>query len=183
MPIRKEATDNLQSQLSTTIQLVDQKDPLFIPDKYKVKLTVDGNVQEQEIEVRLDPRVILSEVDLKLQTDNSLACYKAYHDLQAIRESIDAGLTNPKTKWPKGKKERWLALRGEGAPGNPDLLYGSIYESAADKETIVGLQEKWLYMLALLQSVEAKPTDATLTGVVKLKELSTALGDRWNKMK
>ncbi len=159
------------------------KGPFVHPGKYKVRLTIDGNVQEQEITIRLDPRVIFSEGDIKLQTDNSLACYKAYHDLQTIREGIDAGLANSKTKWPKGKKEQWLALRGEGAPGNPDVMYGSIYESAIEKETIVGLQEKCLHMLALLQSVDAKPTDATLTGVTRLKELSGAIGNRWTKMK
>jgi hypothetical protein len=159
------------------------KGPFVHPGKYKVRLTVDGHVQEQEINIRLDPRVTISDDDLKLQTDNSLACYKAYHHLQTIRESIDAGLVNPKTKWPKGKKELWLALRGEGAPGNPDVMYGSIYESAADQETIVGLQEKWMHMLALLQSVEAKPTDATLKSIAKLKDISNALGDRWNKLK
>jgi photosystem II stability/assembly factor-like uncharacterized protein len=157
--------------------------PFVHPGKYKVKLTVDGTVQEQEIIIRMDPRVSISEADLKLQTENSLICYKAYHDLQAIREIIDSKLNDPKAKWPKGKKELWVALRGAGAPGNPDILYGSIYEGPAEKETIVGLQEKWLYVLTLLQNADAKPTDATLASVVRLKEITNALTVRWTKMK
>jgi hypothetical protein len=159
------------------------KGPFVHPDKYKVRLSIDGKVQEQEIDIRLDPRVTISESDLKLQTDNSLMCYKAYHDLQAIREFIDLSLNTTKMKWPKGKREQWVALRGEGAPGNPNVMYGSIYETAIEMETIVGLQAKCLHMLELLQSVDAKPTDSTLAGVTKLKELSTAMVNRWAKIK
>ena len=62
-------------------------------------------------------------------------------------------------------------------------MYGSISEVAPDKETLVGCQEKWLHLMALLQSADVKPTQATVSGVKKLKEISTALILRWNKLK
>ncbi|MEK6782309.1 MAG: glycoside hydrolase [Bacteroidota bacterium] len=156
--------------------------PYVHPGQYTVRLIVDGEVKEQPITVRLDPRVLVNENDLQSQFDNSMICYKFYQDLQSIRESIDAGLANAKTKWPKGKKEQWVALRGAGAPGNSDVMYGSIYAIAPEQETVVGLQEKWLHMLTLLQSVDAKPTEATLGSITKLKEVSAVLGDRRNKL-
>jgi photosystem II stability/assembly factor-like uncharacterized protein len=157
--------------------------PFVHPGKYTVKLTADGNVYEQEITIRMDPRVTISEADLRAQTENSLACYRAYHDLQAIREVIDTRLNDPRTKWPKGKKELWIALRGEGAPGNQDVMYGSIYERTVEQETLVGLQQKWLFVLTLLQNADAKPTEATLASVARLKEITDALTVRWTKMK
>ena len=50
--------------------------PFVHPGKYKVRLVVDGIAQEQELEVRLDPRVSINNEDLKTQTDQSMACYK-----------------------------------------------------------------------------------------------------------
>lgn len=159
------------------------KGPYVKPGKYKVRLIVDGMAREQELQVRLDPRVTITDSDLKLQTDNSIICYKAYHQLQVIREKIEAGMADPKIKWSKGKKEQWLAIRGEGAPGNPDIMYGSIYQSPVEMETIVGLQEKWLHLLALLQSTEAKPTEAALSSVIQLSALTSAMENRWDIIK
>jgi photosystem II stability/assembly factor-like uncharacterized protein len=155
--------------------------PFVHPGKYKVRLMVDGIAQEKEIEVRLDPRVTISEADLKLQSEYSLTCYKAYNELQQLRETIDAKLNDPKMKWAMGKKEIFAALRGEGAPENPDVMYGSISESPLEKETIVGLQDKLLHMMAVLQSIEAKPTASQIQAVVKLKEMVGGMVKRWEK--
>ncbi len=153
--------------------------PYVHPGKYKVKLLVDGAVQEQEIEVRLDPRVSISEADLTLQTVQSLACFRAYNDLQILREAIDVKLYDPQIKWPKGKKEQLLALRGEGSPENPDVMYGSISDTPIEKETIVGLQYKLLYMTTVLQNVEAKPTQAQIQAVTKLRLIGAEMTKKW----
>ena len=130
---------------------------------------VDGTImQEQEILLRLDPRVTVSNDDLVLQSVHSMMCYKSYNELLALRNEIDLKLTNPKTKWGKGKKELLVALRGEGRPENPDVMYGSISDTSIEKETIVALQEKLLYLMSVLQSTEAKPTDAQVQAVTKL---------------
>ncbi len=143
--------------------------PYFLPGKYKIRLVVDGTImQEQEILLRLDPRVTVSNDDLVLQSVHSMMCYKSYNELLALRNEIDLKLTNPKTKWGKGKKELLVALRGEGRPENPDVMYGSISDTSIEKETIVALQEKLLYLMSVLQSTEAKPTDAQVQAVTKL---------------
>jgi photosystem II stability/assembly factor-like uncharacterized protein len=157
--------------------------PYVSPGKYKIRLVVDGVTEDQPIDVRLDPRVAISEPDLKLQTSQSMLCYRAYLELQTVREQLDARLSDKKIKWANGKKEEFVALRGEGAPENPDTMYGSIVEVAPENETLVGCQEKWLHTMALLQSVDAKPTQATLSSVKKLKEITSAIILRWNKLK
>ena len=154
--------------------------PFVHPGQYTVRLTVDGVVTEHAITVKLDPRVSISEADLQNQSTYSVACYKAYQELQVIREAIDKKLIDVKAKWAKGRKEQVIALRGSGAPDNPDVMYGSISDVALEQETIVGLQDKFLHLMAVLQSADAKPTAQTLLAVDKLKIRKGEVVNRWN---
>ncbi|MCI0696909.1 glycoside hydrolase [candidate division KSB1 bacterium] len=155
--------------------------PFVHPGRYAVRLTVDGTVLERPLDVRLDPRVNINAADLQLQTDYSLACYNGYLRLQTIRESIDAALQNPAMQRNAKRLEALQALRGSGLPGNPDLLYGSITAVSADKETIVGLQNKFLYLLNVFQSADVRPTQQTIAGVKTLEEMIEALVRRWEE--
>jgi photosystem II stability/assembly factor-like uncharacterized protein len=157
--------------------------PFVHPGRYTVRLTVDGTVLERPLEVHLDPRVNINAADLQLQTDNSLACYNAYLRLQKIREAIEAALQNSATQRNAKKREVLQTLRGSGLPGNPDLLYGSISAAPADKETIVGLQNKFLFLLNVLQSAEVRPTQQTIAGVRALEEMRQALTRRWEVLR
>lgn len=154
--------------------------PFVHPGSYYVRLTVDGKVLEQTIEVKLDPRVEISAEDLQLQTDYSLACYEAYHRLQEIREVIDKKLNG---KVNDAERNALEALRGDGAPGGGDILYGSITETAAERENIVALQEKFLYLLNVFQTADARPTPQAMQGVQKLQETLSVLTKRWEKLK
>jgi len=156
--------------------------PFVHPGRYTVRLTVDGAVQERPLDVRLDPRVTIGAAEVQLQTDYSLACYKGYLRLQKMRESIDALLLNRDMQRNVKKQEALQALRGSGPPGNPDLLYGSITAASFDKETIVGLQNKFLYLLNVLQNAEARPTQQTIAGIRALEEMMETLTRRWEVM-
>jgi len=148
--------------------------PLAMPGTYNVRLTVDGKAMEQPLEVKMDPRVTISAADLKLQFDYSMMCYNAYHELQSMRESVEAQLSGKK----KLKKAQYTSLRdmvGEGKPENPDIMYGSITEVPADKETIVGLQDKFLHMQLIFQSADMKPTTQAMEGVKRLQEIKAAM--------
>jgi len=157
--------------------------PYVHPGTYTVKLWVDGVVQEKKIEVRLDPRTKISAIDLQLQTSSSLACYRSYNQIQGLRDMIDAKLAEPKMKWPKGKKELVQTFRGNGLPDNPDLLYGSISENSIENETLVSLQDKLLYMLAVLQSADEKPTTQAIEAVNKLSKRTEEMLAKWKTFK
>jgi hypothetical protein len=118
----------------------------------------------------MDPRVKIAAADLRAQTDASLACYRAYHELQELREAIDAR--------PADAREALKALRGDGDPEDQDVLYGSIRAVPTDRETIVGLQNKFLYMLTLLQGADARPTPQALAAVGDLQKSAAALKTR-----
>jgi photosystem II stability/assembly factor-like uncharacterized protein len=155
--------------------------PFVHPGTYRVRLTVDGTVSERTLEVRMDPRVTISPEDLQAQTDLSRACYRGYVRLQEVREAVDAALK--KSDLEAGRRTTLQALRGEGMPGDPDFMYSSIYAEADAKETIVGLQEKFLYMLNVLQAADAKPTAAQREGVAALQKSMDAIDARWTALR
>jgi hypothetical protein len=102
-----------------------------------------------------------------MQSKYSMICYQSYNKLQLIRDSIDE-----KTKSTNLSVETITALkrkRGSGSPGGGDILYGSIYESTNEKETIVSLQEKFLFMLHVLQTVDARPTPQAILAIEKME--------------
>lgn len=154
--------------------------PFVAPGTYTIRLTVDGAVSEQKMRVRLDPRSKLTVDDLNMQTTLSLSVYKTYSELYDIREAIDAKLASGRTR-PK-KSTSLKAFRGEGLPTNGDPLYGSIRVSPLEKETVVGLQEKLLYLLVVLQNADARPTEALQNAVTKLEKRTAEMTVRWKTL-
>jgi len=58
-------------------------------------------------------------------------------------------------------------------------MYGSIFESPLERETIVGLQDKLLHLMAVMQSADAAPTQSTLSSVEKLIFRKDEMIARW----
>ncbi|MEO1202642.1 MAG: glycoside hydrolase, partial [Pseudomonadota bacterium] len=156
----------------------DPVGPFVHPGRYTVRLSVDGAVQEKPLAVRLDPRVEISDRDLELNTRYSMQVYTANAEAQALRDRIDAELSSATGS----KRERLAALRGEGDAENPNIHYGSITEVPADEESLVSLQEKFVYLLKVLQSADARPTDAAMASADALTERLDALEQRYAKI-
>ena len=148
--------------------------PFVHPGRYTVRLTADGVTMERRRDVRMDPRVVVSDADLRLQTDLSLACYRAYQRVQEIREALDAAVNRQ-----ADRREQLMALRGSGTPENPDILYESISAADPNDETVVGVQQKLLFMLNLLQAADARPTSQAEEAVRRLTAMVPLLEQRW----
>ncbi len=148
--------------------------PFVKPGTYQVSLTVDGKLSERSLTVKMDPRVTISESALQMQTDLSKACYDGYHELQEIVEAIDSQ-GNP--------SDAQNALRGNGSVGDPDTMYGSIYQTDPKLETLVGLQEKFLFMMNLIQAADVQPTTQTIESVDVLNQTLANLKERWEAIK
>ncbi|MDX1409766.1 MAG: glycoside hydrolase, partial [Saprospiraceae bacterium] len=58
--------------------------PFVHPGKYLVRLTVDGRSFEKQLDVKMDPRVDISDEGLMLQSEYSMACYRSYREAQEI---------------------------------------------------------------------------------------------------
>jgi hypothetical protein len=155
--------------------------PFVPPGRYRVRLTVDGAASERTLDVRMDPRVSISLEDLQAQTDLSLACYRGYQRAQEVRDAIDAALK--RIGIDAGRRSALQALRGDGMPGDPDIMYGSIYVEPDAKESVVGLQEKLLHMLNLLQAADEKPTTQAREAVAALQKTMAAMEARWASLR
>ncbi len=147
--------------------------PFVVPTEYWVELTVDGEVIDKGIRIRKDPRIDASDQDLRMQYYFSKKCYDAYHVLESYRNVIDA-VNDPSSALKQ--------FRGNGAAGNPDTMYGSITHTPADRETVVGLQHKFLFMMNLIQSADVMPTSQTQEGVKKLEATLKQMQERWKTL-
>lgn len=156
--------------------------PFVHPGTYVIKLTVDGVVQEQQIDVRLDPRVEISENALQQQSTGTLQCFKSYNALQEIRESIDQQLNSGK-KLKASKKQSLEVFRGKGNAGASDIVYSSISETPLEKETVVGLQEKFLFLMEVLGSADAQPTTQNIETLKILDNRLKEMVAKWNDLK
>jgi photosystem II stability/assembly factor-like uncharacterized protein len=148
--------------------------PLVLPGDYTVRLTVDSEESEKTLRVRMDPRVTISEEDLLEQSELSKICYDSYNQLQGIREAIDSR---------SRLSDELLQLRGRGAAGDPDIMYGSIRQSAVEDETVVGLQHKFLFMLKMLQAADHKIPTQTIEGTDILMTSLAGINARWDQLK
>ena len=70
--------------------------PLAVPGKYEVRLIVDGKSQTEPLEVKLDPRVNVSQADLQKQFDLLLQIrdelsrvYDTVNQIQDVREQLN----------------------------------------------------------------------------------------------
>jgi hypothetical protein len=155
--------------------------PYVHPGQYRVRLAVDGAIAERVLDVRMDPRVAVSAEDLQAQSGLSMACYRGHLRAQEMRDAIDAALN--RSGLDAGRKTALQALRGEGVPGDPDIIYGSISAAPDTTETVVGLQEKLLHMLNLLQAADAPPTTQARDAVAALQKTLGALEQRWGALR
>ncbi|MDA0681089.1 MAG: glycoside hydrolase [Proteobacteria bacterium] len=135
--------------------------PFVHPGRYTVRLTVGGDVFAQEIDVALDPRVEITDADLRLQTRYSLAAYRGHQRAQTLRDEIDAELSTADEQ----RRGLLLALRGAGDAENPDITYGSISAAPSDTETLVGIQTKLIHMLKIFQAADARPNSHAIQSI------------------
>ncbi|MEP7320972.1 MAG: glycoside hydrolase [Saprospiraceae bacterium] len=132
--------------------------PFVHPGQYTIRLNTDQDQTEKNIEVKLDPRVQISRVDLQIQTDLSLQCYTAYQELVLLKEKV---IQSAKKLQPGPDKSTLESLVGPPNPDSPDILYSSITVARDSKETITSLQTKFLYLMVLLQTADVSPTSQT----------------------
>ncbi len=96
-----------------------------------------------------------------------------------MREAIDSALREAGG----ARADALTALRGRRPPGDPDIVYGSIYRAAPGEETVTGLQHKLLFLLNLLQAADARPTSQAERAVGELEAAVDTLGERWTAIR
>ena len=154
--------------------------PWAAPGSYTIRLTVDGKEMEQMISVLLDPRVEVPEADIRYQTDYSLRCYHYQKEAHAMAQELDDWLTkNPSS----GQLDAAKQLRGRGEPDDQDFVYGGAFAGDPNQENLVGFQNKCMYLLAVMQSIDARPSQSVLMGVDQLQQTLEVLKSRLRQIK
>ena len=75
------------------------------------------------------------------------------------------------------------ALDGSGWAEDVDVMYSAAYATNRNEETFAGLQNKLLYLMAVLQGADAKPTTQAVAAVKgQQQSLKDVLG-RWQTVK
>jgi hypothetical protein len=166
------------------------KGPVVLPGKYQVRLTVGGESQVAPLEVKLDPRVKVSEEDLEQQFAMQLqlheelnSVYDAVNQIQDVRSQV-AGL---KRRLPQNASAKTIA-------GSADELEKKL---VAVREPLVNLAisanedslayppqlDARLAFLAMdLGTADSAPTQAEQLEFEKLKGQTAELLGRWEDL-
>ena len=168
--------------------------PWVQPGTYTLRLTVDGVTMTQPLTVRLDPRVVVTPEALQVQFDASMACYEGYGQAQTARATVQAIRAQARVlrenddldtslRMALTRLDEALALLEGPAPGNPDTVYGSATAAPPGAETLGGVQQKLLFVMAVLQGADAPPTTQALAAVGTLQETLREVLGRWEALR
>jgi hypothetical protein len=78
---------------------------------------------------------------------------------------------------------RSSAIDGTGWTEDVDILYSAAYATRRNDETLMGLQSKLLYLMALLQGADAKPTSQAMKAVKDQQAPLKEMLGRWSDLK
>jgi len=161
--------------------------PYALPGKYQIRLTVDGKSQTAPFEVKLDPRVNVSQADLQKQFDLGIQIrdelsrvYDAVNQIQDVRSQV-LGL---KRRLPESAKPVLTAADELDAKlvAARDQLFQIKIKANEDS---LAYPQKIDSKLAVLQLVvtegsDSAPTEACVQEFSKLKKQGDELLARWS---
>jgi photosystem II stability/assembly factor-like uncharacterized protein len=168
--------------------------PWVQPGEYSVRLTAGGKSFTQLLTVKMDPRIVTPQDALTEQYDLSMICYqgfqtvnKARQEINGVRRQLQALLKAEPTAELKDLLNKFgrkvSAIDGTGWAEDVDVMYSAAYATNRNEETFAGLQNKLLYLMAVMQGADAKPTtQATAAVKDQQQSLKNVLG-RWHELK
>ncbi|MGA8310611.1 MAG: YCF48-related protein, partial [Terriglobales bacterium] len=160
--------------------------PLAVPGKYQVRLTVDGKSYNAPLELKLDPRLNVSQADLQKQFDLAIqirdqisSVYNAVNQVQDVRAQVD-GL---KRRLPDSAKPLLTAatdLDQKLLSVRDDLIQAKV---KANEDSLAYPQrvDSKLASVALVVSdgTDSAPTEAAIRQFAKLKQRADDVLARW----
>jgi hypothetical protein len=144
----------------------DYTSPWVIPGNYVVRLTVDGKVFDQQLTVKMDPRVKTSLKDLQLQHDLSLQAYNNRKQIMQISNEIAILKTKIKDQPTIDSLDKFVA----GARGSKEI-------SLSQMEGSFGTLHN------LLQDSDMPPTIQMINAMREAKANFQRLLLKWNEIK
>ena len=168
--------------------------PWVLPSEYSARLTVNGNTYVQAFSVKMDPRIRLSEENLRQQYDLSLVCHDGLQQVFGVREKISGVRKQLQSILREGGDKEWKdllnkagkmasSIDGVGWTEDPDVLYDAEYATRSREETLVGLQRKLLLLMGMIQGADVPPTSQAVAAIHDQQKALKEVVARWNQLK
>src|SRR5208282_281071 len=166
------------------------KGPVAVPGQYQVRLTVGGESQVAPLEVRLDPRVNVTQADLTQQFDMLMQIhdelnhvYDAVNQIQDVREQV-AGL---KRRLPENASTKTIASSADDLEKKLVAVRNQLVNLtiSADEDSLAyppQIDAKLAFLAMDMGSGDSAPTEAEQRLFEKLKRQSGELLGQWDDL-
>jgi photosystem II stability/assembly factor-like uncharacterized protein len=164
--------------------------PVAAPGKYQARLTVGGTTETAAFEVKLDPRVKVSQEDLAQQFKMQMQIheelnrvYDAINQIQDVRSQI-AGL---KRRLPENASAKTIASSADDLEKKLVAVRNDFInlDISANEDSLAyppRIDAKLAYLAMDLGSADSAPTEAEQREFEKLKRQSGELLGRWDEL-
>jgi hypothetical protein len=166
--------------------------PLALPGNYQVRLTADGKRQTMPLEVKLDPRVNVSQADLEKQfklqlelRDQLSGVYDAVNQIQDVREQLGAMKKRfgPATS-SKSLLEAADGLEAKLVAAREPLINVKISANEDSLAYPPGLDGKLAFLAMGVDGFsDSAPTESQYQEFERLKKLSADLLAHWEQVR
>jgi photosystem II stability/assembly factor-like uncharacterized protein len=161
--------------------------PAALPGTYSVKLTVDGKTYTQALKVKMDPRVKVSQLELRQQFDleTKIAdalnqAFDAVEGAVVAREFLEGFARDPKTRSlvPEVEPMRKRLEVLEGTEGG----FGATFLSTPEGRSLARLNVALNTLLGVVDSADAAPTPQATATFNQVQEALTPQLAIWHKI-
>jgi len=152
--------------------------PFVIPQTYQVRLTVDGKEFTQYVAIKMDPRVKISENDLREQFYLSRDCYNGRKEAITISGHIASLRSQIKQALTKASGELANSLKQ-----TDDLLAKLQGVARSPEPGFAGIENSFASLFNTLQETDMPPTSQAINAVKETWSNHTKLLSEWESFK
>jgi len=161
--------------------------PWVMPGKYTLHLSVDGHTYDQPLEIKMDPRINISNAELKQQFALSMEAYEGYNKANYVVaqiENMKSQIKNLVTKAGQGaladslKSFSQNISQWEGGSG------GRRFQRMAGeaRPSFRNLSGEMLGLMDLFQGADAPPTTQGVSAIQNANKALKELNRVWEKL-
>jgi photosystem II stability/assembly factor-like uncharacterized protein len=165
--------------------------PLAVPGKYQVRLTANGKSETEAFELKIDPRVTVSQADMEKQFKLEMDAreqldrvYDAVNEIQDVREQLDGLKRRVGPDSSKTLLDGVSALDAKLVSVRDPLIDLKISASEDSLAYAPGIDGKLAFLsMAVAGAADAAPTAAEYEQFDKLKKQTDELLAHWDEVR
>ena len=165
--------------------------PLAVPGKYQVRLTANGKSETQSFELKIDPRVTVSQADIEKQFKLQMEVreqlnrvYDAVNQIQDVREQLDGLKRRVGPDSSKTLMDGVSALDARLVAVRDPLINFKITASEDSLAYAPGIDAKLAFIsMAVAGAADSAPTAAEYEQFDKLKKQTNELLAHWDDVR